>query len=87
MCRKIYICILAFFSLNRAGAQSPINAFSAGYVPGTTSVSSYTATPAPGATSFNSCSSTNYTYTFNSGSNNNLKLTDIVANARNYYIT
>ena len=87
MCRNLYIGILAIFFFNLASGQSPINAFSAHYVAGTTSVSSYTALPAPGSSSFNSCSSSNYTYTFKNGSNNNLKLSDIVANARNYFIT
>ncbi|HYC27791.1 MAG TPA: hypothetical protein VEB42_03230, partial [Chitinophagaceae bacterium] len=67
-------------------AQSPINIFSAEYVSGTTTVSSYTATPAPGSSAFSSCSSANFSYTFNNGTSNNLRLTGIVANARNYFI-
>lgn len=87
MHRSLYICTLIACLCTHLHAQSPIGVFTAGYVSGTTTVNSYSATPAPGSSSFNACASTNYTYTFNNGTSNNLRLTGIVTNSRNYFIS
>lgn len=60
-------------------------AFNTSYISSNTPAN-YTATPAAGSSSFNSCIATNFSYTFNSGSSNLLKLIDIITNNKNYYI-
>lgn len=46
----------------------------------------YITTPAAGSSSFQNCVTTNFSYTFNSGSSNLLKLLDMIANNKNFYI-
>src|ERR1700694_3367746 len=68
-------------------AQAPIQAISTTYVSATTTVSSYNGLPATGSSSFSGCSSNNFTYTFNNGSSNGMRLLSFTANAKNYFIS
>lgn len=67
-------------------SQSPVMQYQANYVSATTSISNYTAFPTSTGT-FSGCSSNNYTYTWNNGSNNQLKLVSFTANAKTYVIS
>src|SRR5438309_2215664 len=66
-------------------AQSPVDAFNTTYI-SSNIPANYTATPASGTSAFSGCTATNFSYTFNSGSSNLLKLIDITTNNKNYYI-
>lgn len=66
-------------------AQSPIVAFNTSYI-SSNGAATYSNTPASGSGAFSSCISTTFTYTFNSGTSNLLKLVDIFTNSQNYYI-
>ncbi|MGZ3887219.1 MAG: hypothetical protein ACXVBT_01340 [Flavisolibacter sp.] len=67
-------------------AQSPILSFSSGYIATTSPVTGYNSKPAANSSSFNNCAASNFTYTFNKGTDNALKLLSIVTNGKNYFI-
>jgi hypothetical protein len=84
--RLIIGCMLALFFYQYTSAQAPVQAFSATYMNATTGVSAYTATPATNSGSFTDCVTQNSTYTFDNGTTNVLRLTDIIASGKNFYV-
>jgi hypothetical protein len=86
---KRILALLALFMgfIIRLEAQSPIGAISTTYVSTSSSVTAYSATPASGSNTFNSCSSGNFSYTFNNGSSNAMKLLSLITNSKNYFVT
>jgi len=66
-------------------AQTPVVTFQSNYVPATTTISSYSAFPNNPGT-FLSCITTPYTYNWNTGTNNELKLISFTANSKTYVI-
>ncbi len=69
-----------------AGAQSPIVGYSTTYISTSSTVNSYSQKPAANSNSFRGCSGNNFTYGFNKGTDNALKLLNFIANAKSYFI-
>ncbi len=78
----IFQLVLSFY----VWSQHPVMAFSTTYTATTSSILSYTNTPAPSSGTFSGCASTSYNYSFNNGTTNALRLLNITANSRNYFI-
>lgn len=67
-------------------AQSPVQQYTAVYVPSGSSASSYTAKPAT-CNNFSSCSNTTFTYSWNNGTDNLLKLNSFTVNGKTYVVS
>ncbi|HVG15490.1 MAG TPA: hypothetical protein VM935_11035, partial [Chitinophagaceae bacterium] len=67
-------------------SQSGVTAITTAYTSTTTPVTNYTATPASSSGTFTGCVGTNYSYRFNNGTSNALRLLNITANNKNYFL-
>src|SRR2546423_7954653 len=67
-------------------AQSPVVAFTSGYLTTSSAVGPYTNTPAPNSGTFSPCTSTVYNYSYSNGTNNTLKITGITTNGKSYSV-
>lgn len=80
------ILSLAILWQQWSSAQSPVQQYTAVYVPSGSTASSYTAKPAS-CNNFSSCSNTNFTYNWNSGTDNLLRLNSFVVNGKTYVVS
>ncbi len=82
----IALVLLSQFGSFKGRAQSPIQQFFANYISVPSGGSSYTAFPTSPGT-FSLCTGVNYTYTWNNGVANQLKLTSFTANSKSFVVS
>jgi hypothetical protein len=84
--KKIAALVLLCMALANGKAQSPILTYTTTYISTSTAVSNYSNKPAVNSGSFNGCGGSNFTYGFNRGTDNALRLLNFIAGGKSYFI-
>ena len=85
--KSIFTLLILAIGINlEVGGQSSISAIHTTYVSTSSTVNSYWAPPATASATFNSCVGTSFNYVYNNSGNNALKILDIAANSKTYFL-